>query len=91
MTVEEVGVFFALLAGAANDTTRHGMAQALILFQQHPDQLAYVFEDFENRWEDAVNEILRFEPPLNHFRRTAMSNFMNGVMKLAGTWTPEKS
>ncbi|MBA3742846.1 cytochrome P450 [Sporichthya sp.] len=71
MTVEEVGVFFALLAGAANDTTRHGMAQGLILFQQHPDQLAYVMEDFENRWEDAVNEILRFEPPLYHFRRTA--------------------
>jgi len=47
MTVEEVGVFFALLAGAANDTTRHSMAHVRALFDQHPDQLADVFDDFD--------------------------------------------
>ncbi|WP_445187594.1 cytochrome P450 [Pseudonocardia sp. Cha107L01] len=78
MTVEEVGVFFALLAGAANDTTRHSMAHVLALFDQHPDQLAYVFEDFDNRADDAVNECLRMEPPLMHFRRTAVSDYELG-------------
>jgi cytochrome P450 len=81
MTVEEVGVFFALLAGAANDTTRHGMAHVLLLMQEHPEQHAYLMEDFDARWEDAVNECLRFEPPLFHFRRTATQDTeLNGKL-----------
>jgi cytochrome P450 len=78
MSVEEVGVFFALLAGAANDTTRHSAAHLLALFDQHPDQLAYVFEDFDARADDAINECLRIEPPLMHFRRTAVSDYELG-------------
>ena len=85
MTVEEVGVFFTLLAGAANDTTRHSMGRILELFQKHPDQLAYLFEDFENRAEDAVNECLRYEPPLMHFRRTATEDYeLGGQLIRAG-------
>jgi cytochrome P450 len=75
MTVEEVGVFFALLAGAANDTTRHSFSHLLALFQQHPDQLAYVMADFDARADDAINEVLRFDPPLMHFRRTALADY----------------
>jgi cytochrome P450 len=85
MTVEEVGVFFTLLAGAANDTTRHSMSRILGLFAEHPDQLAYLFEDFENRVEDAVNECLRYEPPLMHFRRTAVEDYeLGGQLIKAG-------
>ncbi|MGV1003755.1 MAG: cytochrome P450 [Candidatus Nanopelagicales bacterium] len=72
---DEVGVFFALLAAGANDTTRHAMASALDLFQQHPDQLAYLMEDFDGRVDNAVNEVLRLEPPLMHFRRTATRDY----------------
>ena len=75
LTQDEVGVFFALLAAGANDTTRHAMASALDLFQQHPDQLAYLMEDFDGRVDDAVNEALRMEPPLMHFRRTATRDY----------------
>ncbi|HEX4247644.1 MAG TPA: cytochrome P450 [Pseudonocardia sp.] len=78
MTVEEVGVFFALLAGAANDTTRHSAAHMMALFGEHPDQLAYVMEDFDNRADDAINEVLRVEPPLMHFRRTALADYELG-------------
>lgn len=74
MTVEEVGVFFALLAGAANDTTRHSAAHMLALFAEHPDQKDYLMEDFSGRADDAINECLRIEPPLMHFRRTAVSD-----------------
>ncbi len=47
------------------------MAHVLSLFQEYPDQLAYVMADFDRRADDAVNECLRLEPPLMHFRRTA--------------------
>ncbi len=72
---DEVGVFFALLAAGANDTTRHMMASTLDLFQKHPDQLTYLMEDFDGRIDDAVNEALRMEPPLMHFRRTATQDY----------------
>lgn len=75
---DEVGVFFALLAAGANDTTRHAMASALDLFQRHPDQLTYLMEDFDARVDDAVNETLRMEPPLMHFRRTATRDYELG-------------
>ena len=78
LSTEEVGVFFSLLAAGANDTTRHAMAHVLTLFQQHPDQLAYLMEDFEARVDDAVNEALRMEPPLMHFRRTALRDYEIG-------------
>jgi cytochrome P450 len=74
MTVEEVGVFFALLAGAANDTTRHSAAHMLYLFARNPDQLAYLMDDFGGRADDAINEALRVQPPLMHFRRTAVQD-----------------
>jgi cytochrome P450 len=75
MTVEEVGVFFALLAGAANDTTRHSAAYMLKLFSLNPDQHEYLMADYDKRAEDAINECLRLEPPLNHFRRTAVADY----------------
>jgi cytochrome P450 len=78
LSTEEVGVFFALLAAGANDTTRHSMAHVLTLFDQHPYQLAYLMEDFEARADDAVNEALRMEPPLMHFRRTALADYELG-------------
>ncbi|MGQ0623858.1 MAG: cytochrome P450 [Sporichthyaceae bacterium] len=74
MTIEELGVFFALLTAAANDTTRHSMAHVLALFAEHPDQLEYVMDDFDRRGDDAINECLRLEPPLMHFRRTVTSD-----------------
>ncbi|MDN5872769.1 MAG: cytochrome P450 [Sinobacteraceae bacterium] len=76
MTDDEVGVFFALLAGAANDTTRHAMAHAIVTLQKHPDQRKFLFEDFEGRADIAINELLRWQPPLMHFRRTATQDYV---------------
>jgi cytochrome P450 len=78
LTVEELGVFFALLAAGANDTTRHSMAHVLKILNDNPGQREYVFEDFENRADNAVNELLRMEPPLMHFRRTATRDYQLG-------------
>jgi cytochrome P450 len=76
MTEEEISAFFCLLVGAANDTTRHAMAHSVITLQDHPDQLTYLLEDFEARIEQAVEELLRWQPPLMHFRRTATADFV---------------
>ena len=75
MTDPELGAFFTLLVGAANDTSRHAMAHALINLQDHPDQKALLDEDFDGRLDDAVEELLRWSPPLMHFRRTAVSDY----------------
>lgn len=67
----ELGAFFCLLAGAANDTTRHSAAHSLITLEQHPDQRDLLFESFDERIDLAINELLRWKPPLTHFRRVA--------------------
>lgn len=75
MTEAEISAFFCLLVGAANDTTRHAMAHSVITLQQYPEQKALLMEDFEGRIDGAVEEILRWQPPLMHFRRTAIADF----------------
>ena len=85
MTQEELGAFFTLLVGAANDTSRHAMAHAVLDLQNHPEQKAWLLADFEGRIDFAVEEILRWSPPLMHFRRTALKDFeLDGVTIKAG-------
>lgn len=75
MTDGEILAFFTLLSGAANDTTRHAQGHAVHLLQQHPDQKDLLLGDFENHIEGAVEEILRFCPPLMHFARFATEDY----------------
>jgi len=85
MTEAELGAFFTLLVGAANDTSRHAMAHAVLNLQHHPDQKALLLEDFAGRIDAAVEESLRWSPPLMHFRRTALEDFeLDGVTIRAG-------
>jgi cytochrome P450 len=74
----EIASFFVMLSGAANDTTGHALAHALIELQRHPDQKAWLLEDFEGRIDSAVEELLRWRPPLVHFRRTALEEYELG-------------
>jgi cytochrome P450 len=70
----EIAAFFSLLGSAANDTTRHSIGHAFRLFHEHPDQLALLREDMEGRLDGAVEEILRYVTPVQHFRRTAVKD-----------------
>lgn len=67
----EIASFFVMLSGASNDTTGHALAHALWELEQHPEQKAWLFEDFEGRIDGAVEELLRWRCPILHFRRTA--------------------
>jgi cytochrome P450 len=70
----EIGAFFTLLAAAGNDTTRHSLAHALLLFTQHPEQRALLLEDLEGRIDGAVEEVIRHASPVMQFRRTATAD-----------------
>lgn len=74
----EIASFFVMLSGASNDTTGHVLAHSLIELQRHPEQKAWLLEDFEGRIDDAVEELLRWRPPLLHFRRTALEDYEMG-------------
>jgi cytochrome P450 len=78
MTDQEIGAFFVLLGAAANDTTGHTLANALIALQEFPEQKRLLLEDFDARIDDAVEEFLRFRPPIMHFRRTALDDYEIG-------------
>jgi len=65
----EFAYFFVQLVTAGNDTTRSMISSGLMELVRHPDQLALVRED-PSLAAKAVEEILRYAPPLHYFRRT---------------------
>lgn len=62
--------YFLLLVVAGNETTRHAISQGMLALLQHPDELARLRERPE-LVATAVEEFLRWAPPVYHFRRTA--------------------
>ncbi|WP_020102009.1 cytochrome P450 [Mycobacterium sp. 360MFTsu5.1] len=71
LTDDEIGAFLILLASAGNDTTKQTTTHAMLALQQHPDQLAWLLEDFESRIDIAVEEFVRWSTPVLQFARFA--------------------
>ena len=65
--------YFLLLVVAGNETTRHAISHGMLALIQHPDQLALLC-DRPSLIGTAVEEFLRWAPPVYHFRRTANSD-----------------
>lgn len=70
LTYDEFGQFFVLLLAAGTHTTSLSLGTGMLALIEHPDQRAKIVED-PSRIDGAVDEMLRFNPPLLHFRRTA--------------------
>jgi cholest-4-en-3-one 26-monooxygenase len=70
LTEHEFNSFFLLLMIAGNETTRTATTHGLHLLMQHPEERQRLLAD-PSLLPSAVEEILRFESPLIHFRRTA--------------------
>ncbi|HEY8122466.1 MAG TPA: cytochrome P450, partial [Myxococcota bacterium] len=74
LTDLELNNFFVLLAVAGNETTRNATSQFMRLMSEHPDQFALLKSDVDRYLPDAIEEALRFAPPVMQFRRTAMED-----------------
>ena len=70
ITNEELETMFFLFAVAGNETLRNGIPGGLWALLGHPGQLAKLLAD-PSLLPGAVEEMLRFMPPVVHFRRTA--------------------
>ena len=76
--------FFLLLAVAGNETTRTATSQGIRLLAEHPAQRERVLRD-PSLIPAAIEEIVRFNPPVMHFRRTATRDAeLHGVTIRAG-------
>lgn len=71
LTDAEFNAFVLILAVAGNETTRNLISAGLWLLCRHPEERARVQADL-SILPTAIDEMLRYHPPVLHFRRTAM-------------------
>ena len=67
-----LGNVLVLIVGG-NDTTRNSMTGAVIAFDQNPGELEKLKSD-PALMENAVSEIIRWQTPISHMRRTALAD-----------------
>jgi cytochrome P450 len=65
----DFSLFFMFLIVAGNETTRTAMSGGLLTLLDHPEQLAELRAD-RSLLPSAIEEMLRYWPPIHHFRRT---------------------
>lgn len=70
LTDHEFTANAALLVGAGFETTVNLIGNGIVLLLEHPDQLARL-RDEPQLWPNAVEEILRFDSPVQMTARTA--------------------
>lgn len=76
--------FFLLLAVAGNETTRTVTCNGILELLRQPDQLARLRADLA-LVPVAVEEMIRFNPPVHYFRRTVLADTeLRGVRLRAG-------
>ncbi len=74
--------FFQLLVIAGNETTRSLISGGMQLLSQHPDQRDMLLKDM-SLLPAAIEEMLRFAPPVIQFRRTAAEDTTLGGRAIA--------
>jgi cytochrome P450 len=71
LTDEQIGAFMILLTSAGNDTTKQTTTHAMKALVEHPDQRAWLMEDFDSRIGPAIEEFVRWASPVIQFARFA--------------------
>ncbi len=82
LTDVEFTLFFIFLIVAGNETTRTATSQGLLTLLDHPESLERLVRD-PSLMPAAVEEIVRWEPPIHHFRRTATTDVQLGDTTIA--------
>jgi cytochrome P450 len=85
LTRDEVLIFCNILAGAGNETTNRLIGWTGKTLAAHPDQRRMIYED-RSLIPQAIEEILRFEPPAPHIGR-----YVNRDAEFYGQKVPEGS
>lgn len=85
LTLDEICQFFVTLSIAGHETTRNSTAHFVRLMDEYPEQKALLLEDLDGRLPNAIEEVLRFSPPVMQFCRTATEDVeIRGVAIPAG-------
>ncbi|MGI9578050.1 MAG: cytochrome P450 [Microthrixaceae bacterium] len=82
LTDMEYTLFFIFLIVAGNETTRTATSHGLLALLDHPEAMDRLVSDPE-LMPGAVEEMLRWQPPIHHFRRTATADVMIGEQQVA--------
>jgi hypothetical protein len=72
LSEDELAGTAMLLLGAGFETTVNLIGNGTLAFESHPDQLA-LLQDDPSLWPNAVEEILRYDSPVQRTARVAMS------------------
>ncbi len=75
-------MFFVTLSIAGHETTRNTAAHFIRLMCQYPDQYSLLRSDVDKHLPNAIEEVLRFSPPVVKFRRTVTEDTELGGHKL---------
>ncbi len=79
LTDPELEMFFFLLVIAGNDTVRSALPGGVLALVEHPEAYAALRADPETLLPGAIEEMLRWHPPVLTFRRTAARDLvLNG-------------
>jgi pimeloyl-[acyl-carrier protein] synthase len=79
LTDAELQVNVLAVISGGFETTTNLIGSSMLNFCKHPEQLAYIREDL-NRLPAAIEEVLRFEPPLHSMGRlTTVDTELSGV------------
>ena len=78
-----VNMFFVTLSIAGHETTRATAAHFIRLMNEHPDQYELLRSDIDKYLPNAIDEVLRFSPPVIKSRRTATEDTQIGDQKIA--------
>jgi len=66
-----INMFFVTLSIAGHETTRSTAVHFIRLMNEHPDQFQLLKSDLDRYLPNAIEEVLRYSPPVIKFRRTA--------------------
>jgi len=82
----EIAGYYTIIAAAGHDTTSSSLTGGLEALIRDPDQLRALQKD-PSGIPNAVDEIIRWVTPVQHFMRQAQSNYdLDGTKVLKGDW-----
>ncbi|OBK24381.1 cytochrome [Mycobacterium asiaticum] len=82
LSYSEFGMFFLLLLAAGTHSTRLLIGNGMLALMRHPQQRQKLLDN-PALVPSAVEEFLRYDPPIQHFRRTATRDTHVGGQRIA--------